>query len=96
MSKKQVLDSPEQKKKCLSCKLPECINCVALKARKRYRSGDYIMNQKYDFFGRQMTIPDISRETGISKGRLYSYNRTGGIEHIKRKVVQLGYKPKGE
>ncbi|MBO6108098.1 MAG: hypothetical protein J6P16_01700 [Eubacterium sp.] len=59
-------------KRCFSCELPDCINCLEKTAKKRKPYESYI-DQGYD-------IPAEAKRLGISKSALYDRIRRGGLE----------------
>lgn len=58
-------------KRCFSCELPDCINCLEKTAKKRncmiYKDQGY-------------NIPAEAKRLGISRGAMYDRIRRGGLE----------------
>lgn len=90
---KPTEDSPERIKECLSCELPDCVNCYNSKSKtKRFRKRDRTLN----FFGEQLTINEIAERVGVTYKKVYGWNRYGGESWVEERAKKCGYKPKGE
>lgn len=89
---KPTEDSAEKIKRCLSCKLRECNNCLARGGEKKYKRR----NRRINFFGEELTFNEIAKELDTTYREVYNWERYGGANWVEERAKKLGYKPKGE
>lgn len=86
---KPTEDAPEKIAECLSCELEECNNCWARGGKKEKQKKGHVLN----FFGKEMTIGEIAKVTGLTYKRIYAWNRYGGESWVEERAKKYGYKP---